>query len=254
MAYFIIHNYLIMKSILFSYKTTLGIFLFTFFTFNLNCKTVAQPIEGTNNRTLSINMSAVELIPADLIVFNININAEAKTPKEAFDMHRQRETLLAGLLKRFDIEEENIRFQPVRMNKRTNYDNRNNRVEIVQTNQQVSVSFSDFSLYEKIQITLIENGFDSFNGNFSSSKTEEGKEKALASAIKNAKERARFISEQSGVKLGEILTIGYSEYQINQPVVSGYENKMLFDSPESMMDFAQTVSITANISINFLIK
>lgn len=220
----------------------------------VNCSTMAQPVAENSQRTISINMSATELIPADLIIFSININAEEKTPEAAFDTHKKREAVLASLLKEFDIKEESINFEPIRINKRTNYNNRQEEVT-VNTNQQVSVSFSDFEIYEKIQVSLIENGFDSFNGSFSSSKLEEGKDKALVSAIQKAKERAAFIAEQSGVKLGEITTINYSEHQVNRPQLS-VEMK-LFESPydaPSMMDFAQTVSVTANISIVFQIE
>ena len=217
-----------------------------------NCNTTAQSIVENPQRTISINMSATELIPADLIVFSININAEEKTPEAAYNAHKKRETVLASLLKEFDIKEEDIHFQPIRMNKRTNYNNNRQEVFTVQTNQQVSVSFSDFNIYEKIQVTLINNGFDSFSGNFSSSKMDEGKEKALVSAIQNAKERAQFIADQSGVKLGKITTINYSEYQISRPQMAMeadvFRSKA---SAPSMMDFAQTVSVTSNISINF---
>lgn len=220
----------------------------------VNCSTMAQPVAENSQRTISINMSATELIPADMIIFSININADEKTPEAAFDTHKKREAVLASLLKEFDIKEENINFEPIRINKRTNYNNRQEEVT-VNTNQQVSVSFSDFEIYEKIQVSLIENGFDSFNGSFSSTKIGEGKEKALVSAIQKAKERATFIAEQSGVKLGEITTINYSEHQVNYPPMAMEADMGRFKSEApSMMDFAQTASVTSNISIVFSIS
>lgn len=234
-----------------SFKFIFSCFCLIFFA---NCNTTAQSVIENSQRTISINMSATELIPADMIIFNININAEEKTPETAFETHKKREAVLATLLKEFDIKEENINFEPIRINKRTNYNNRQEEVT-VNTNQQVSVSFSDFEIYEKIQVSLIKNGFDSFSGSFSSTKIGEGKEKALVSAIQKAKERAAFIAEQSGVKLGAIQTINYSDYQVNSRQRS-VEMK-LFESPDeapSMMDFAQTVSVTANISIVFSIS
>lgn len=234
-------------------KSTSLITAILFLAVSINCSTTAQSIVENPQRTISINMSATELIPADLIVFSININAEEKTPEATYTAHKKRETILASLLKEFDIKEEAINFQPIRMNKRTNYNNRQ-EVITVQSNQQVSVSFSDFSIYEKIQVTLINNGFDSFNGNFSSTKIESGKEKALISAIQKAKERAAFIADQSGVKLGVIQTINYSEHQINRPQIAMEADAMqLKAASPSMMDFAQTVSVTSNISIVFTI-
>ena len=205
-----------------------------FLFFSINCSTMAQPVAENSQRTISIN-----------------INAEEKTPEAAFDTHKKREAVLASLLKEFDIKEESINFEPIRINKRTNYNNRQEEVT-VNTNQQVSVSFSDFEIYEKIQVSLIENGFDSFNGSFSSSELEEGKDKALVSAIQQAKEKATFIAQQSGVTLGNIQTINYSEHQVNYPPMAMEADVGRFKSESaSMMDFAQTVSVTSTISINF---
>jgi len=234
-------------------KTTLILSSIFLLFSSINCSTTAQSFVESQQRIISINMSATELVPADLIIFNININAEEKTSEAAYNTHKKRETVLASLLQEFDIKEEEINFQPIRMSKRTNYNNRQ-EVNTVQTNQQVSVSFSEFEIYEKIQVALINNGFDSFSGNFSSSQIEEGKDKALISAIQKAKERAAFIAEQSGVKLGQIKNISYSEHQINRPQMVRAEAMMAKDSGASMMDFSQTVSVTSNISINFEIS
>ncbi len=196
-------------------------------------------------------MTASELVEADLIIFNININAEGDTPRSAFNLHKERETVLADLLKKFDIEEEKISFQPIRINRR--YTN-NGKSQLSQTNQQVSVTFSDFAIYEDIQLTLIENNFDNFNGNFSSTKLSEGKEKALLAAIESAKDKAQLISTASGVSLGDIMNISYSDYTVAPSRNFARSEMMSMDASSSMMDFAQTVSITANISIEFAIS
>lgn len=217
----------------------------------INCSSIAQPMHQ-QDRQISINMSASELVPADVVLFNININAQGKTSQQAYKLHKDRESLLASLLKKFKIEEKDIRFQPIRINKINNYNN--NREEQVSTSQQVSLSFKDFDIYERIQLTLIENNFNSFSGQFSSSKTEEGKTKALESAIKSAQERAQFIAKQSGVNLGYIQTINYSDHQISRPQIAQSDVLMSKSSESSMMDFDQQVVITANISIVFAIS
>ena len=216
--------------------------------FGVSCKSVAQQ-QPVSERTITINMSASELLPADLIVFNVNINAEADTPQKAFEAHKKRETLLADLLKEFDISEDDIDYEPIRMNKRYRDDSRT-----TVTNQSVSLTFSKFDIYEQIQVTLIENGFDSFNGQFSSTDISSGKEKALISAIEAAKERAELIANTSGVSLGPVQTINYSDHQIGTPRKASMMAMDAVRSESSMMDFAQTVSVTANINISFSIE
>jgi uncharacterized protein YggE len=215
-------------------------------------KTSAQ--NQTSERTITINMSASELLPADLIIFNVNINAEAETPQEAYSLHKERESLLAKLLKQNTITEENIDYQPIRMNRvNSNYRN-NSDTKVTRTNQSVSLSFSDFGLYEDIQVALIENGFDSFNGQFSSTEISEGKEHALVSAIESAKQKAQLIAKTSGVSLGPVQTINYSDHQIGFPAKSNVLSMEAIRSDASMMDFGQTVSVTANINVSFSIE
>lgn len=237
------HNFIKMRtqSLLFS--------LIVFF--GLGCAAQAQQVLNSPGK-ISIHMSSTEQLPADLIVFNINLNAEGSTPREAFGLHKERETLLADLLKKFNLKEEDIKYQPIRINKRYRD---NGKSMVSTTNQQVSVTFSDFDIYEEIQLTLIENNFDSFSGSFSSSKMAEGKDRALISAIDAAKKRALTIAKASGVELGEVITISYSDYQISA-YKSGYDvaESRLFSEPSSMMDFGQTVGVTASISIDFSIK
>ena len=224
--------------------------------FGMSCSTLAQ--QPVSERTITINMSASELLPADLIIFNVNINAEGKTPQEADELHRERESLLAELLQDLDISEEDIDYEPVRMNRQrvnsNRYNNNGEQEYITTTNQSVSISFNDFSLYEKIQLTLIENGFDSFNGQFSSTKITEGKEKALIAAIEAAKERAELIAETSGVELSGVSNIIFSDHQIGTPRKTSSMEMMSVSRDASMMDFGQTVEVRSNISISYFIK
>ncbi len=204
------------------------------------------------SKKISINMTATELVEADLIVFNININAEGKSPQEAFNTHKQRESVLAELLKEFDIKDEDIRFQPISINKRYRNDNRS---QVSMTNQQVSVTFSDFGIYEEIQVTLIENSFDSFNGSFSSTKLHSGKDKALVKAIESARQKAELIASTTGVTLGDVVAINYSDYMVSpSPRMARGEALMVDVAGSSMMDFDQSISVTASISIEFAIN
>lgn len=217
--------------------------------FGMSCATLAQ--QPVSERVITINMEASELMPADLIIFNVNINAEGETPQEAFELHKERESLLAELLQKFNIEEEDIDYEPISINKQ--YRNRDDS-KMTQTNQSVSVTFNDFSIYEKMQVTLIENGFDNFNGQFSSTKISEGKEKALISAIEASKKRAELIAKTSGVELGAVSNINFSDHQIGIPRPAKAMEMMSMSADASMMDFAQTVEVRSSISISYFIE
>jgi uncharacterized protein YggE len=197
-------------------------------------------------------MTSTNQVPADMLVFTININAEGETPREVYELHKQRESLLAKLLKDMEVKDEEISFQPVSFSTRSQGRNTD---PVSVSNQQVTVRFTDFDLYEELQITLISNGFDQLRAQFSSTEIQAAKQQALADAIAEAKKKAEFIAKESGVELGEVLTMNYSD-QVMQPykrsmdevVVSGYS------SAPSMMDFSPTLSVGASISITFLLK
>ncbi len=230
---------------------TKKIYFILFFLIFTNGLSNAQ-IVNQENGTLNISISATEYLPADLIVFKININTEEKTPREAFRRHKEKEALLAKLLHIFEIEEKNIIFEPIRITKIY----RNNQNDFFsRTKQQVSVTFRNFDIYEEIQLTLIENNFDTFSGNFSSSEIEAGKKASLISAIKSAQERAKLIALSTDAKLGNIYSITYSEHSVSTVPTASLEFRgRISESAPSLMDFDQVVSVTSNISIQFKIQ
>lgn len=197
---------------------------------------------------ISINASAEVLVPADEISFRITLNATAKTPQEAYDLHQKRENVLVDLLKKHNIEEENINFEPISISQSHT---RGQEDQQVQTRQTVILSLNDFDTYEKIQITLIENDFDNFSGNFRSSKSQKGEDDALKKALKTAREKADIIAEEEKLAILEIKEISYSHNQ--GPPRPMMEMRMAGDSG-SLMEFDQTVSISANVSVSYAFK
>lgn len=209
---------------------------------------VATYAQQNNDKTISINSSATVEVPADQIAFNININAVAETPQQAYSMHKKREQVLLGLLKKHDIKEEHIDFQPIRVS-RVNVRNKEQKDEI-RTSQSVTLTFSEFDKYEEIQLTLIENDYDNFDGNFMSSKMEAGKDEALKKALQTAREKAEIIAKESGLTLTDIQSINFSYHQ-NPPRPMNLAAS--YDRAESSMvsEYEQSVSVLAQISVNF---
>src|SRR6056297_2425427 len=200
---------------------------------------------------LTISSEGSVELPADVIQFNVNVNAEGDTPQKAYNLHKQREEALVRLLEKYDIEEKNIRFEPVAISK-TNAGRSYNKEEAVyQTRQNVSLTLSDFEVYEQIQITLIDEGFDNFSGNFLSTEAEKGKDRALRRAISNAKEKASLIADESGVKMGSIVAIDYSHRQIGPAYARSNDMIAVQASENRLMKYDQVVRVMADITIKF---
>lgn len=200
--------------------------------------------------TISINSSASVEIPADRIAFHINLNAEAATPREAFDLHKEREEVLLELLKKHQIEEENINFEPIAIS-RTNV-HREDQESRIRTRQSVILKLSDFDRYEEIQVALIESGYDEFNGNFVSSEAESGKDEALKEALKTAREKAELIAKESNLQLDGIQSIDFS-YNQSPPRPLMEMAAFQQDRSESSLisEYGQSVSVSADVSVKY---
>lgn len=195
-------------------------------------------------------------LPADIIQFNINMNAEGDTPQDAYNLHQKREKVLVQLLEQYDIQEKNIRFQPISINKSFTDEmvpgQGRQRKEIFRTNQQVSLELSDFDVYEKIQVTLIENDFDQFSGNFRSSEQVEGEDQALRNAIQQAQKKAGIIADEANLTLGDIQSINYHDVQYSPR--GQLESMAMRADSQSLMQYEQTVVVRASVSIQFGIE
>lgn len=207
---------------------------------------------GQAQNEISINAAAQVLVPADKIAFQINLNAEGNTPQEAYDLHKKREKVLVRQLKKHDIKDEDLNFEPISINKRYNDSYRDKEKKRIQTRQNVILTLDNFDIYEQIQITLIENNFDEFSGNFTSSETEKGKNEALKEALKVAREKAEIIASETEVSITGIKNISHS--YSSRPPRPMMEMTASRAADSSLLEFDQTVSVSANVSVTYTFK
>jgi len=213
----------------------------------------AQPAVAQQN-TVSVTASGTVQLPADIIQFNINLNAEADSPQRAYELHKKREKVLVQALDRHRIRDEDVRYSPVSIHRtRTGpFEGQQNRVTRYRTEQQVGLTLSDFEVYEQIQITLIENGFDSFNGSFQSSGQEKGEDDALRRAIREARRKATVIAEEADIRLAGIKHVEYVHEQVG-PLSQMESRAMSLSAEPGLMDYGQTIAVRATVNVEFRI-
>lgn len=204
--------------------------------------------QSNNPHTLNITTTAEVQLPANLIQFNINLNAEADTPQEAYNKQKELETVLVSLLKKYDIDEKDIRFQPISINEirdRTE----DGLVKTYRTRQMVHVTFSNFDIYEEIQIALINNGFDDFSGNFMSTEKESGMKNALRKAIDKAEATAKLMADQADAVLGKVVHMAYSQHTVRPYRVE--MKSVAMDAAGGLLQYNQVVVVSATVSMEF---
>lgn len=216
-------------------------------TFVLTLFVFAGTVQAQNE--IAIDATADVVVPADEILFQITLNAEAPTPQEAHKLHQERENVLVQQLKKYNISEENIHFEPISIQKTYSNDYPKGERQRAQTRQNITLSLDDFDAYEQIQITLIENGFDQFSGEFSSTETVKAEDEALKKALKIAREKADIIASETGLTISGIKNINYS---YNQRPPQPMQMEMRTKTSGSLIDeYDQSVNITARVSVTF---
>src|SRR5690625_4354749 len=99
---------------------------------------------ANSHHELTLNVEGSVKIPADLIVFQITINAEGSTPDKAYDLHKKRESALVQLLEKYNISDKNIQYQPVSISKQRRQTDSKNYETFYKTRQQATLTFSNF--------------------------------------------------------------------------------------------------------------
>lgn len=215
---------------------------------------LSSPLFAQQTPKITVSAEGSVELPADIIRFDINLNAESEEPQKAYNLHKEREDVLVQLLNRYEIEEEDIRFEPISISKSNSGPRYSEQETRYQTRQAVSLKLTDFEIYEKLQVALIEAGFDSFSGSFSSTQSEEGKDRALQEAIATVKEKASLIAGEAGITLGSISGINYNHSQ-DRPVYARSRDLATFESSGGeLMNFDQVVTVTTNITMEFEIE
>lgn len=199
-------------------------------------------------RSITIDASAEIAIPANIVNFNIQLTVTASDAGEAFTQHKERESFLAELIKKEGLQNESLSFHPVSLNSGTTREGANR----YSTMQSVSLALTDFTLFERIQQILVENGFANFRGSFNSSERQIGEDEALKQAIANAQKKAFIIAKSIDKQITGIKSVEHHA----SPVTFVLDSRSLAASamPSSMMEFEQTIKVSSQIRIVFEIN
>lgn len=221
-----------------------GLIYTCFFTVS-EAQTLNEQSEKLQNSIISISAEGEAFYPADIITLQISMQVIADSPGSAFEKHKQLEETVVDLIVGFGIQDTSIVFEPFRINRI-----RNNQEFEYKTSQLVQLTLRDFELYEKIQVTLIENGFDNFQATFQSSESKKGDRESLKNALENANQKAELIAVELGLEIRNIISVDYSESGPSYPVLRT-ESMRAESAPPSLMNVPQMVKFTSRVNVQF---
>jgi|SRR5690625_3022601 len=197
-----------------------------------------------SQKRVTVDATGEVMMDADLITMNVQMISSGESAEEVFERHKEQERMFAALIKEHGLEESLV-FQPMRIGIHHIRDKKEYR-----SNQTAQVMLEDFELFEQLQVILIENGFDQFSGNFTSSDLEEGERLALKTAIATAREKADLIAAELGQRVGDVHTVEHAVYRV-MPYQEGIQMARSMDSSGALTQFEQTVPVSATIRITY---
>ncbi len=200
-----------------------------------------------NKNQITISASAEETVPADIVVFNLTLKADAAEPKTAFELHRQQEKNLLQLIQRFEIPDSNINYSLMRISRRAAYNNNPERFDTYQT---VQIKLNSIKQYNDFQIRLLDGGIYNFGSNFSSTKIDDAKKIALNNALKKAQTDAEQIASQIGRELGEVLNVNYH----TSPNVQTQDMMRMDAAKSSITEIPQQLSVQVQVNVVYDLK
>lgn len=215
----------------------------------------AQTPADHHRPTVDVNATGKVLVPADQVVFLIHIEASAPTAARAFQQHKELEAKLVKILKSMSIDEKDISYELISLARLKSYNNQREE-EYSQTRQSATVMLRDVKLYEKIQIALIDGGFDRFEARFTSSKAESARAEALKKAVETSKADAEVLAKAAGAAIGRAVTIGSSSYDVSPMPRMEFKAMMSAgaDAADPLTTIPQTVAVTASVHIVWELK
>ncbi len=198
--------------------------------------------------TISVQATGEVEIPANLIQFHVNITQFHADPKEAFARHKELESFLTDLILEEDISERHITANPISISQTR----RQQEGTGFETRQQVTIRIDDVTQFENMQLTLIENGFTSFSGNFSSTDIAEAQDKALDKAVREAYRKAEILANAAGNTIDRVISIEYGASDVT-PRARGLQ--VAFESADrTLLQFERMLPIREKVFVVFQVK
>ena len=213
-----------------------GILLFS--AIQLNAQSSEQSI-------IKIQTYASIRVPADEIIFTINLSASEKDAQKAYEKHQTQEEDLLSLLQRLNVPDSLVTYSLMDISR----DYRARKDEIFfRTRQNINVKLRDIKQYEPFQIALLSNGINDFRATFSSSQHAKAMDEVPLKGLEQAKKEAQIIANELGRKLGKILEVSTQRYR--QSLTRG-QALTVVSEVGSLMDIQQFVEFSTNIVVTF---
>ncbi|PJE58278.1 MAG: hypothetical protein COU81_01575 [Candidatus Portnoybacteria bacterium CG10_big_fil_rev_8_21_14_0_10_36_7] len=171
---------------------------------------------------ITVDGSGKVTAKSDIAIINTGVLTEKATVAQAQKENTEKMNAIVKVLKSdFKIEDKDIKTSQYSIYPRYDWRDGSQRIIGYSVSQSVEIKVRDFDQIGEILSRAAELGTNSLNGpNFTIDDPEVYKAEARAKAIAQAKDKAKVLADQVGIKLGAI--VNFSENFGGYPIISAY--------------------------------
>jgi uncharacterized protein YggE len=198
----------------------------------------------------TVTGTATKQVDADEMIINVGYQAEGKNAREVFE---RTQISMAEAIEYLNGREgvKKVESDIIRLNRRYNHGATQQPFVAIQT---LSITLSDFNMYETVMIKLMDFGFNTVGGvRFAVSNLSDLKEELQLQAIKEARKKATLYAKSLGVELGGVLN--FAENQLGGGPSPVYNYRAADGVAANGPSIApQQVEITMQVVVSYAIK
>jgi uncharacterized protein YggE len=211
----------------------------------------ASPKAQENKKYINVTGTSELILPADQMNFTVQIrtiNDSVEESKKANDNHLNE---LMALLKSAGILSNDITSSPISIGKNYEMKDKDRIQKGFFTEVRVSFLFKDLSKYYELTNKLSScNSFENINSSYALSDFELQNKLTYQKALMAAKEKAEYMSNALGLKLGDVLEIDVNNSEQNYP--NPFNSVTVIDSQNSTN--SGKVTIKRSVRVKFAIN
>ncbi len=161
-----------------------------------------------NQRFINVNGTSQLILNADQIDFKVQIKVIDNSSLESKELNDKYTNMLLAILKNYDVNPNDIETSPLTFGKNYEYKDREKVQKGFYTIVNVYFTLKNLSKYFDLTNKLASNNnFEIVSSNYNISDYEKQHRLAYENALTAAKEKAEYMCNTLGVKLGEVLEI-----------------------------------------------
>lgn len=214
--------------------------------------------EKPETRFISVAGEGTVEVAPDMAVVSASASNTKKEAEEAYQATAQQINRLVAECKKLGVADKDIQTTHISLNKNYRWENNSQKFEGYAAAAFLKVTVRDMSKLNTLTRKVVESGANEINGiAYDHSKIEKFRQEAGVIALKKAREEAKALCDEMGVKVGKVLTI--SSEGAGRPVLPGFggavrSHMALAKSSEDIQTMPGLITVTNTSAVTFEIE